>query len=239
MSKRTLAIVATVVALLACAAVATAAFSIGGKDTVGTAVDPATQSQAAQDVYAQLKPDGSGQPTAIPAATKAAFGVFRRSQTASDRLVGDAPDRIARQGGNADLARLVIAGDRSRADAADYYAVPSRGGQVCFVDGTASGGCTTIEEGRVNGTFGSNECVMQDGTAFITFHGLAPDGVDKVTLVSPNGDEQDVAVSDNGWYAQAHQFPAASRPQDLRWTDASGKTHSLPLPVSPDVNKGC
>jgi hypothetical protein len=239
MSKRTLAIVATVVALLACAAVATAALSIGGKDTVGTVVDPATQSQAAQDVYAQLTPDGSGQPTAVPAATKAAFGVFRRSQTASDRLAGDAPERLARQGANADLARLVIAGDRSRADAADYYAVPSRGGQVCFVDGTASGGCTTIEEGRVNGTFGSNECVMQAGTAFITFHGLAPDGVDKVTLASPNGDEQDVAVTDNGWYAQAHQFPAASRPQNLKWTDASGTAHSMPLPVSPDVNKGC
>ena len=239
MSKRAIAVLAAVVALLACAAVATGLTSGGGQEQVATQIDPATTDAATREALEQLKPDASGRPSAIPEQTKAVFGVFRRAQSASDRPSGDVPDRVARFGGNAALARLVVAGDSGRADKSSYYAVPSSNGEVCLVDQTASGGCSPIANLKVNGSFGTNECVMQGGTAFITLHGLAPDGVSEVTLTAPNGDEQAIAVNDNGWYAQARQFPAASRPETLSWTDAAGKAHSLPLPVSPDVNNPC
>lgn len=239
MSKRAIAVLAAVVALLACAAVATGLTTGGGQDQVATRIDPATADASTRDALAQLKPDASDRPSTVPEETKTVFGVFRRAQTLSDRPSGDVPDRVAQFGGNAALARLVIAGDTSRADTSSYYAVPSRNGEVCLVDQTASGGCSPIADLKVDGSFGTNECVVQDGTAFITFHGLAPDGVSKVTLTAPNGDERTVAVAGNGWYAQAHQFPASSRPDTLNWTDGDGQAHSLPLPVSPDVNKPC
>lgn len=221
--------------VLACVAGTAGALAIARNDGAGTPGNTVTEQQPSTVVPPSGVDGGRDSiPALTPPGVRSTFEVFRRAERPLDRLDAAVGERLALQGANADLARLVVP---SPHPSWRGYVVPAGGDSVCLVSPNGSGGCLPLASAREEGALGVNEC-LPSGEDLVQVFGLAPDGVKEVTLTSPDGNAAIVAVEANGWAHVASRTPAAQRPTHVSWTDASGP-HTLAIGYSPDINMAC
>jgi hypothetical protein len=179
---------------------------------------------AAGVLFATVAQNGSATGRVLPApGVVSRFGIFARPPAAGTLPVDAGPQAAA-----APLARAIATGDPEIAQWATL-----NGKQACVVvDGSAPGAeggptaCGDIEaatnasELLTIAASATDEPNQRPGQAQI-IAGLAPDGVDTVTITLANATEHTVAVVDNGF----HLITGGNDPVSLEWTDASGAKH--------------
>lgn len=227
--RRGVLIVSAIAVVIAGSATAVA-LSGSGSSPVPRGAAPSTV-QATSSDSGSASSSAAAQPSSVPAAVAARFGVLRRAATAQDTLTGPGASVVADQGGNVSLARRVVGG------ASPHWLVPASDGNVCAVASTGATGCQTAASIASEGTIGSTECGPGVPADKMVVWGVVPDGVDTVTLTSKQGSTQ-VPVSDNGWTTTVVRTPEDARPYQASWADG-GTAHDLAVPTSPDVNQDC
>ena len=220
-------------ALVAALAGTAGALAVAQDEGVSPPANTVT-AQEASTVSANAPPRAAA-PSRTPAAIRSKFEVFRRVELPKDRFSPEAGERLAYQGANAGLARLVVSSEHA---AWRTYAVPAGGDSLCLVSANGSGGCLPTAVATRGEAIGVNEC-LASGEDLVQVFGLMPDGIKEVTLTSRSGAPAvTVAVESNGWSHVGPRTPAALRPTQVSWTGPSG-THRLPIGYSPDIDMPC
>jgi hypothetical protein len=179
---------------------------------------------AAGVLFAALAQNGSATGRiAVAPGVVSRFGIFARPPAA-----GTLPADAGPQAAAAPVARAIATGSPEIAQWATLS-----GKQACVVvDGSAPGAeggptaCGDIEaatnasELLTIAASATNEPNQRPGQAQI-IAGLAPDGVNTVTITLANATEHTVAVVDNGF----HLLTGGNDPVSLEWTDTSGAKH--------------
>lgn len=160
--------------------------------------------------------DGPSQVTAIEPRASEAMAVLARSRAAGDAIPAAVATKIDERsdfGMNPDLSRLAIGNATN-----SLYVIPANG-HVCAAFTLGDGAnlaCPTTEDVAA-GVAGAGTVTIQTGD--IGIYGLAPDGVDAVSVQVGTSESIHVAVQNNAYYTVV---PAGTPLRSVRYTGPSG-----------------
>jgi hypothetical protein len=173
----------------------------------------------------------------ISKAQRKHFKVLRHARTSADSLPSDLraialDDPLgALYGINLGLTREAIGATDGPAALSGIWVAPGNNAiclYVAFADdseGVGSGNCSSsmsrASAGRLVATLGGLSDLPAGSERVM---GLLPDGVQKASIVSRDGDATNLLIHNNVYTA------VVSHPDHVRFTDASGDSHSVDVP---------
>lgn len=202
------------------AAAVTAAAVLGGGGAAAVA-----QLSGSEPAEPQARPNAII--TEVDADQLAAFGVLRGESGAAADLTPEAAALVDTGLGPDVGASATLARDAGQApDGTELYVVPGQG-WLCLVTGDGGGGCN-----RTADVIAGYGLTLQRQGDLVAIAGLVPDGVSAVEIRGPDASAV-VDVSANVW---SGDVPFA--PTSVRWTDADGPVHDIPVSVPADLPTG-
>jgi len=211
--RKTYALLVAALALLAAAATGTA-FAVGAVGGGDSDQEPAviltepTPAEAFAQKFKEQLSVTAGKPNGIEAGR---VGITSRVR-----------------GANPDGARLA----RNSPNGGGIFVLPADEGVCIASDSGVEEGC--YEEATVSAS--SVICAPGLPGDQVEVFGVAPDGIDKLTVVLADGSERTIAVERNVFVYRASK--EAPRPLEVAWTTAAGERRAVPAHVPEDFRDG-